>query len=285
LLAAAVAAAVLIVAAPAGAAARDRLDAYTAIVDARGLAAVTAAGFDLEGAKKVRGGTEVDLIMTAEQRDKLAAEGVNARLTRVQGGLTVQQFAARQALSGFNVWRSWDEPGGLRDELRETARENPRLTKLVRLGTTLNGREILALKVTKDARWVRDGKRDAVLFSSTQHAREWITPEVNRRLMHYYIDRYNSGNRHVRDLLEETELWFVLVANPDGYQYTFDGERLWRKNLRDNNGDGEVNIGDGVDPNRNWPAHWSTTRRARPRSSRARPTAGRAPTPSARPWP
>jgi hypothetical protein len=22
----------------------------------------------------------------------------------------------------------------------------------------------------------------------------------------------------------------VLVANPDGYQYTFDAERLWRKN-------------------------------------------------------
>ncbi len=256
LLAAAVAAALLVVAAPAGAAARDRLDAYTAIVDARGLAAVTASGFDLEGARKVRGGTEVDLIMTADQRDKLAADGVNAQLTRVKGGLTVQQFAARQAANGFNVWRSWDEPGGLRDELRETARENPKLTKLVKLGTTLNGREILALKVTKDARSVKDGKRDAVLFSSNQHAREWITPEVNRRLMHYYIDRYNSGNRHVRDLLGETELWFVLSANPDGYQYTFEGERLWRKNLRDNNGDGIVNIGDGVDPNRNWPAHW-----------------------------
>ena len=53
----------------------------------------------------------------------------------MKGGLTVQQFAARQAANGFNVWRSWDEPGGLRDELRETARENPKLTKLVRLGT------------------------------------------------------------------------------------------------------------------------------------------------------
>ena len=49
---------------------------------------------------------------------------------------------------------------------------------------------------------------------------------------------------------------FVLVANPDGYQYTFDTERLWRKNLRDNDGNGLVTVGDGVDPNRNFPNHW-----------------------------
>ncbi len=77
-----------------------------------------------------------------------------------------------------------------------------------------------------------------MLYSSTQHAREWISTEVNRRLMNHYISRWRANDREVRKLLQTTELWFVLVANPDGYQYTFDHERLWRKNLRDNNGDG-----------------------------------------------
>ena len=47
------------------------------------------------------------------------------------------------------------------------------------------------------------------------------------------------------------------VANPDGYQFTFDSERLWRKNARDINGDGELTPGDGVDLNRNFPNHWA----------------------------
>ena len=74
--------------------------------------------------------------------------------------------------------------------------------------------------------------------------------------MNWYVDEWNANNPAVKKLLRTTELWFVLVANPDGYQYTFDAERLWRKNLRDNNGDGQTQVGDGVDPNRNYPNHW-----------------------------
>ena len=41
----------------------------------------------------------------------------------------------------------------------------------------------------------------------------------------------------------------VHVPSPD--------TRLWRKNLRDNNGNGTTEVGDGVDPNRNYPEHWN----------------------------
>ena len=95
-----------------------------------------------------------------------------------------------------------------------------------------------------------------MLYSSTQHAREWIANEVNRRLMNWYIDRWRANDPEIKNLLKDTELWFILVANPDGYEYTFDVERLWRKNLRDNNSDGQTTVGDGVDPNRNFPNHF-----------------------------
>ena len=98
-----------------------------------------------------------------------------------------------------------------------------------------------------------------MLYSSAQHAREWISPEVNRRLLAYFITQWRANNKTIKNLLQNNEYWFVLVANPDGYQYTFSSPdtRLWRKNLRDNNGNGTTEVGDGVDPNRNYPEHWN----------------------------
>ena len=234
----------------------DPLDAYTAVVQADQIPAIAEQGIEVSGQRQVADGIELDVVLNQAQADKLRGRGVDLKLTRVKGGKTVREFAAEQAASGFNVWRSYDERGGIRDQLYAAARNNPQLVKLEVLGHTGQGREIIAVKLTQGARGQEDGKRPAVLYSSTQHAREWISTEVNRRLMNHYIDRWRANDREVRKLLQSTELWFVLVANPDGYQYTFEHERLWRKNLRDNNGDGVTQVGDGVDPNRNFPNHW-----------------------------
>ncbi len=234
----------------------DRLDAYTAVVQAAEIPAISQEGIDVSGQRQVADGIELDMVLDRVQADRLRGRGVDLRLTRVRGGQTVQEFAAAQAANGFNVWRSYDEAGGIRDQLYAAARNNPQLVKLEVLGHTGQGREIIAVKLTQGAQEQPDGRRPAVLYSSTQHAREWISTEVNRRLMNHFIAGWRANDREIRRLLQTTELWFVLVANPDGYQYTFDHERLWRKNLRDNNGDGQTQVGDGVDPNRNFPNHW-----------------------------
>ena len=90
-----------------------------------------------------------------------------------------------------------------------------------------------------------------------QHAREWLAGETCRRTLDYFLDNYGKTTRagnEITPLVDNNELWFVCMNNPDGYEYTFtDGNRLWRKNLRDNNDDGTIEVGDGVDPNRNFP--------------------------------
>jgi hypothetical protein len=198
----------------------------------------------------------VDLVLSARERDRLAAQGVKLALKRNKAGQTVQQQAAAQAAGGFNVWRSFDEPGGIRDELYDIASNHPSIVKLEVIGHSLQGREIIALKVTKNARKARDGSRPAVFYMATIHAREWIAAEVGRRLLRHYVDNYGK-DAEVTSLVDTRELWFVPIANPDGYQYAFDVERLWRKNLRDNNGDDQITPGDGVDLNRNYDEKWN----------------------------
>ena len=94
--------------------------------------------------------------------------------------------------AGFDAYRSYSEAGGIADELRATAAANPTITKLVTIGRTVQGKEILALKVTKNAKVDQGRQAPAVLYGGAQHAREWITPEMVRRLMHHFLDGYGT---------------------------------------------------------------------------------------------
>jgi hypothetical protein len=232
------------------------LDIYTAEVSAEEAAELAASGADISASKATERGVVLDLVLSEDEAKGLGERGIDVKLKKGKDGKSARQMAQEQADSGYDVWRSYDEPGGIRDEMYQLAKDNPQLVKLVVLGHTYEGREIIALKLTQGAKGQKDGSRPAVLYSSTQHAREWISTETNRRLLNWYIDEWKSDDKEVKNLLKSTELWFLVVANPDGYQYTFDAERLWRKNLRDNDGNGEINRGDGVDPNRNYPEHF-----------------------------
>jgi hypothetical protein len=236
----------------------DHLEVYVGTVDAEQMEHLRALGIDREEASvtpKGNGAAEIEAVLTERQAARLASKGVKLRVKKV-GGKDASQALRQQAAAGYTVFRSYSEPGGHRDELAATAVRFPRLTKLETIGRTIQGKPINALKVTKNARHVRDGARPSVLYVGAQHAREWITPEMNRRLMHHVLDNYGRDATITR-LLDTTELWFIPVANPDGYDHTFtEGNRLWRKNLRDNNRDGQITSVDGVDLNRNFAYKW-----------------------------
>jgi hypothetical protein len=201
-----------------------------------------------------RGRVRLDAVITAHQAAELRKAGFDADVKLINGR-KASEVAEMQLAAGQQVYRSYSEDGGIEDELRRTAAAHPSVAKLVTVGQSANGQDILAVKVTKEATTTEDGARPAVLYAGAQHAREWITPEMVRRLMHHVLDGYGTDAGLTR-LVDTTELWFLPVANPDGYDFTFTEERLWRKNLRDNNGDGTITPGDGVDLNRNFATKW-----------------------------
>ncbi|MER6693837.1 M14 family metallopeptidase [Streptomyces minutiscleroticus] len=235
--------------------AADAVKVFRAEVTEEQVPLLLAAGQDaheLSEQVPAKGGATVEVYLTDRQAERLEDKGVD---------LTERKLTARAEkrvrAAGDGVFRPYGGPGGLREEIMETAQAHPDLTKVVSIGKTVRGQDILALKLTKGARKSEDGSKPSVLYMSNQHAREWITPEMTRRLLHHYLDNY-SEDRRIKRVVDSTELWFVLSANPDGYDHTHASpdNRQWRKNLRDVNGDGVIGTGDGVDLNRNFAYKW-----------------------------
>ncbi len=243
-----------------------RLQMYTALVSSATAAEFASAGYDLVSSDPEAGGVRIVVVLYPWEKSALEKQGIDLDLWRNSDGVTATKLSEAQKQAGYKVFRDYDGADGIHDYLYALAAQNPDVLKLEVIGTTLGTdpeggpdtpRDIIAVKLTAGAPTVPDGSRPSVLFASMQHAREWITVEVNRRLLERLVKKYREGQKSIVSLLQSTELWFVLVANPDGYQYSFTHDRLWRKNLRDNDGDNLIGPGDGVDPNRNYPEHWN----------------------------
>jgi carboxypeptidase T len=93
-----------------------------------------------------------------------------------------------------------------------------------------------------------------VLYNSLTHAREPMGMQQLIFYMWYLLENYDS-NDEIKYLVDNLELYFIPVANPDGYEFNHatypNGGGQWRKNRR-NDGGGNY----GVDLNRNYGFKW-----------------------------
>ena len=247
--------------APVLAARAAQLEVYHLTTDRAGVQQLIVGGGDLVSVRQIDAERrEVHLVATRAQIAELRAQGFEPQIWLTDTGLTATEAMAadqdRADQTGGGVYRPWDGPGNIEEEIRKLAADHPDHVQLKVVGKSVQGRDILALRVT--AGIANAPKRPKVLYNSLQHAREWIAIEVNRRLAHRFIEGYGKED-DITAILDKTEVWFIVAANPDGYQLTHQpGFRLWRKNTRDNNGDGAVEAnGDGVDINRNFAGRWN----------------------------
>ncbi len=132
--------------------------------------------------------------------------------------------------------------------LHNLADTYPDITDLRVIGQTLEGRDVLALRIT-DKPGESEADEQRILFTGVTHAREWVTHEMLLYLAEYLTSRYGTDER-VADIVDHSEVWLVSVVNPDGFEYSWTNERMWRKNRRPG-----LEC-DGVDINRNYDYGW-----------------------------
>lgn len=152
------------------------------------------------------------------------------------------------SLAPYNEYHNYAESTCF---LQNLAAAYPHLARVVSIGDSLQGRDIWALRLTR-AQEAPDDQKPRILFTGVMHAREWVTHEVVLYFAEQLVSRYGIDPA-ITKILDKTVVWLVPVVNPDGFDYTWTNERLWRKNRRDN-----LNSGcDGVDINRNFPRAWA----------------------------
>ncbi len=126
------------------------------------------------------------------------------------------------------------------------------------IGQSIQGNELWVVKISDNPEI--DENEPEVFYNGLIHAREPMALENLLYFMHYLTDNYPS-DPEVAYLVENREMFFLPVFNPDGYLLNEliqpGGGGMWRKNLRDNNNSGffEPDF-DGVDLNRNFGYMW-----------------------------
>lgn len=126
------------------------------------------------------------------------------------------------------------------------------ITQKFSIGTTIEGRQIYAVKIS-DNPTVNENEPQ-VFYNSLIHAREPQGMMTVMYYMYYLLENYGT-DPEVTYLVNNREIYFEPIVNPDGYEYnrTTDpnGGGMFRKN-RKLNSDGSR----GVDLNRNFGYMW-----------------------------
>jgi murein tripeptide amidase MpaA len=144
-------------------------------------------------------------------------------------------------------------------DLVELALWYPEFASLERIGKSVDGRFIYAYRLGKG--------EEEILVDASHHAREHLTTNLIMEMIDRYTYAYQQGHTlggyDIRELLDQTTIWFVPMVNPDGVTLVQRGHtsaknpaqvlRLngnktdfsaWKANIR------------GVDLNRQYPADW-----------------------------
>jgi len=148
--------------------------------------------------------------------------------------------------SFFNDYRNNTE---ITNWLNSLQTSFPTLMTIQKYNVSYEGRPLRVVKLTSQVGV--PSTKPIILWEGGIHAREWI----GHMTMCYMISKLTSGygvDPQATSILDNFQVHIIPVVNPDGYEYTWTTDRLWRKTRSPNKDSPCI----GTDPNRNWDDHW-----------------------------
>jgi hypothetical protein len=211
-------------------------------------------------------GNYLDIVLSRAEYDNLLSQGYDVSIVFTMAEMA-ENLKGDADIPGY---RTYDEA---LLELQQIAANNPEICKLFDIGDS-RGKEyfnagygnyadyqhdVWALKVSDNVEVDED--EPAIYYLGAHHAREPLSTEVAFYVLNHLLDNYGT-DPEITASINSKEIWFVPIVNPDGHKVVLDQFNTdWRKNIRDNDGNGSITNGnwqypDGVDPNRNYGWQW-----------------------------
>lgn len=219
-------------------------------------------------------GVYLDLVVTHKEKAELISLGYQLIVTQTEEMIRNNLQSKTRTIDGY---RTYDD---VLSELEQITDDYPEITRLYNIGDTWgkiytdDGNDyyedyyldIWALKLTQHPDSL-SGK-PAVFYLGGHHAREPLSVEVPMDFLNLLLEGYGE-DEDITFLIDNTEIWFLPLSNPDGHKVVLDMlDVWWRKNIRDNNENGRFDTSfdygsgiDGVDVNRNFDFEWRADNR------------------------
>jgi hypothetical protein len=190
-------------------------------------------------------GDRFEILANSTDRQKLQQLGIPYEVEQED----MQSYYAQRAAIPFGGFRTFDQIVAYLDSLSSAHPDI--MTAKFSVGLTSDGRDIWVVKVSDNPSIDED--EPEVFYNSLIHAREPAGAAALLNVIRHLVTNYGTDTE-ATDIVDNRELYFMPVVNPDGYTWNEatnpDGGGLWRKNRR------IQGSAVGTDLNRNFDFKW-----------------------------
>jgi hypothetical protein len=150
----------------------------------------------------------VDLLTTKEEIEVLKREGYTIQIR----GTVSEQFEEINRLPDRGKYHTYNE---MVTVLNNLVSSYPSITELDTIGYSVQGRLLLALKITDNPNL--NENEPEFRINGCHHGNEWPASEIPIYLAQYLCENYGSIDT-VTNLVDNREIWIIPMLNPDGHE-------------------------------------------------------------------
>lgn len=127
----------------------------------------------------------------------------------------------------------------------------PDIIQIEQIGQTYEHRSYDVVHFSVPNKDIEHGERRTIVITGGVHAREWISVSSVLYSIYELLQFYSINP--TSKIFKELDFLFIPNANPDGYEYTWKTDRLWRKNRQETTHPRCF----GIDIDHSYDYHWT----------------------------